>query len=36
MEDENKKEFAKDPITLKLLVDLLINLKKDESSNSLL
>ena len=35
MKDENKKEIAKDPITLKLLIDLLINLKQDEGKNSL-
>ncbi len=36
MKDENKKEMTKDPITIKLLVELLINLKKDEGKNSLL
>ena len=35
MKDENKKEIAKDPITLKLLIDLLINLKQDDGKNSL-
>ncbi len=36
MKDENKKEIAKDPITLKLLIDLLINLKNEEGKNILI
>ncbi len=36
MKDENKKELAKDPITLKLLVDLLINFKKETNNEELL
>jgi hypothetical protein len=36
MKDENKKEIVKDPITIKLLIDLLINVKKNEGKNSLI
>ncbi len=36
LKDENKKEIAKDPITLNLLIYLLINLKQKQGKNSLL
>jgi hypothetical protein len=32
MQDENKKEIAKDPITLKIMIDLIIHLKKEKEN----